>query len=65
MLQWFISFPEFAEFTEILFYLEKTQMTSADPDRVCDNGLSVTTERTERKERFETVSPGIIHCIKV
>ena len=25
MLQWFISFPEFAEFTEILFYLGKTQ----------------------------------------
>ena len=26
MLQWFISFPEFAEFTEILFYLVKTQL---------------------------------------
>ena len=26
MLQWFISFPEFAEFTEILFYLGKTQL---------------------------------------
>ena len=26
MLQWFISFPEFADFTEILFYLGKTQM---------------------------------------
>ena len=24
MLQWFISFPEFAEFAEILFYLGKT-----------------------------------------
>ena len=23
MLQWFISFPEFTEFTEILFYLGK------------------------------------------
>ena len=28
MLQWFISFPEFAEFTEILFYLGKTQSSS-------------------------------------
>ena len=26
MLQWFISLPEFAEFTEILFYLGKTQL---------------------------------------
>ena len=26
MLQWFISFPEFAEFTEILFYLGKTPL---------------------------------------
>ena len=30
MLQWFISFPEFAEFTEILFYLGKTHMTKLD-----------------------------------
>ena len=28
MLQWFISFPEFDEFTEILFYSGKTQMDS-------------------------------------
>ena len=26
MLQWFFSFPEFAEFTEILFHLGKTQL---------------------------------------
>ena len=26
MLQLFISFPKFAEFTEILFYLDKTQL---------------------------------------
>ena len=29
MIQWFINFPEFAEFTEILFYLGKTQITKA------------------------------------
>ena len=26
MLQWFLSFPDFTEFTEILFYLGKTQI---------------------------------------
>ena len=26
MLQWFARFPEFAEFTEFLFYLEKTPL---------------------------------------
>ena len=28
MLQWFIRFPEFAEFTEFLFHLGKTQVIS-------------------------------------
>ena len=26
MIQWFVRFPEFAEFTEFLFHLVRTQM---------------------------------------
>ena len=41
MLQWFLSFPEFAEFTEMLFYLGKTRM-------------SLSTEAMARRDQHHT-----------
>ena len=32
MLQWFISFPEFAEFSEFLFYLGKTPLANKEAE---------------------------------
>ena len=47
MLQWFLSFPEFAEFTEILFYLGKTQMKQSNgifPKRFSLNSANSVTD---------------------
>ena len=43
MLQWFFSFPEFVEFTEILFYLGKTQLIADFPSMIVRNPIKIRT----------------------
>ena len=40
MLQWFIKFPEIAEFTEFLFHLGKTHCTEWKPIYILIYGVS-------------------------
>ena len=60
MLQWFSSFPEFAEFTEILFYLGKAQLTGAS----IFYDSQILTISHERHERLIVVKRGYIECCR-
>ena len=54
MLQWFISFPEFAEFTEILCYLGKTQFGQTDWQcTTVQWSMTVNEHKTDSQKKFK------------